>query len=489
MSAMNPPHDEVEELLNGLLDKTLSTADETRLVGMLAASAEARDRYRKWMELHAALHWDYAGAATHVPESKVPDGLALSPPLETNGIGEADQRAFIGSLRLARRSLVVGGSLAAAGLLTLAIGWSALIQLRLGDTGRAASATSPRVMDAIVEVASLDGAASWSDGHSVLSNLAVGHKLSAGMVSLEGESAFLTLRFDDGTAVTMTGESMLEFAARWYKSVVLRHGTLSIDARPQPAGRPMRIQTPTAEVEVVGTILSVTADSSETQLGVGEGSVRLQRLADGQTVEVPEHHVATASLATGQPMAATRPGQLPSRYRQMFDGTPCFRCRGKWMAADDRLPSRARAVPFVAGRGADGKPIVHYGMTVRDQDHGFVTLHDDSVVAVRFRCATLSRIQLMIGMRGPCGSFAGNFEAQIDSDSAAPEDNPGDGPTNGWRWLEVPTRKFIASCKEFPVLTPGHSVGMLLVDTFSSDAALEVAEVVVGRQAAKGDPE
>ena len=485
MSAMNPPHNEVEDLLNGLLDKTLSTADETRLVGMLAASAKARDRYRKWMELHAALHWDYAGAATHVPDSKVRDGSALSLLLETNGLGEADQRAFIGSLRLARRSLVVGGSLAVAGLLTLAIGWSALIQLQHGDSGRGASATSPRVMDAIVEVASLDGAASWSDGHTVLSNLAVGHKLSAGMVSLQGESAFLTLRFDDGTTVTMTGEVMLEFAARWHKSVVLRHGTLSIDARPQPAGRPMRIQTPTAEVEVVGTILSVTADSSETQLGVGEGSVRLQRLADGQTVEVPEHHMATASLATGQPMAATRPGQLPSRYRQTFDGTPCFRCRGKWMAADDRLPSRARAVPFVAGRGADGKPIVHYGMTVRDQDHGFVALHDDSVVAVRFRCATLSRIQVMIGMRGPGGSFAGNFEAQIDSDSAAPEDDPGDGPSNGWRWLEVPARKFIASCKEFPVLTPGHSVGMLLVDTFSSDASLEVAEVVVGRQAAK----
>ena len=344
-------------------------------------------------------------------------------------------------------------------------------------------------MDAIVEVASLDGAASWSDGHTVLSNLTVGHKLSAGMVSLEGESAFLTLRFDDGTAVTMTGESMLEFAAHWHKSVVLRHGTLSVDAQPQPPGRPMRIRTPTAEVEVVGTILSVTADSSETQLGVGEGSVRLQRLADGQTVEVPEHHMATASLATGQPMAATRAGQLPSSYRQTFDGAPCFRCRGKWMAADDRLPSRARAVPFLAGRGADGKPIVHYGMTVRDQDHGFVALHDDSVVAVRFRCATPSPLQVMIGMRGPGGSFAGNFEAQIDSDSAAPEDDPGDGPSNGWRWLEVPTRKFFSSCKDYPDLTPGHSVGMLLVDTFSVDASLEVAEVVVGRQAAKADSE
>jgi hypothetical protein len=489
MSAMNPPHDELEDLLNGLLDKTLSTADETRLVGMLAVSAEARGRYRKWIEIHAALHWDYAGAATHVPESKVRDGLALSAPLETNGIREADQRAFIGSLRLARRSLVVGGSLAAAGLLTLAIGWSALIQLRLGDTGRAASATSPRVMDAIVEVASLDGAASWSDGHTVLSNLAVGHKLSAGMVSLEGESAFLTLRFDDGTAVTMTGESMLEFAARWHKSVVLRHGTLSVDAQPQPPGRPMLIRTPTAEVEVVGTILSVTADSGETKLGVGEGSVRLQRLADGQTVEVPEHHMATASLVTLQPMAATRASQLPSSYRQTFDGTPCLRCRGKWMDADDRLPSRARAVPFVADRGADGKPIVHYGMTVRDQDQGFVALHDDSVVAVQFRCATPSPLQVMIGIRGPGGSFAGNFEANIHTDSVATETDRGDDGANGWRWLEIPSCKFIPSCKDYPDLTPGLSVGMLLVDTLSSDASLEVAEVFVSRQVARADSE
>lgn len=489
MSAMNPPHDDIEDLLNGLLDKSLSTADEARLAGMLAESAEARSRYRKWMELHAALQWDYAGAATHVPESKVRDGLALSPPLETNGIREANQRAFTGSLRMARRSLVVGGSLAAAGLLTLAIGWSALIQLRLGDTGPAVSATSPRKMDAIVEVASLNGAASWSDGHTVLSNLTVGNKLAAGMVSLEGESAFLTLRFDDGTAVTMTGGSMLEFAARWHKSVVLRHGTLSVDAQPQPPGRPMLIRTPTAEVEIVGTILSVTADSSETQLGVGEGSVRLQRLADGQTVDVPEHHMATASLVTLQPMAATRTSQLPSSYRQTFDGTPGLRCRGKWMAADDRLPSRARAVPFVADRGADGKPIVHYGVTVRDQDHGFVALHDDSVVAVRFRCATPSPLQVMIGMRGPGGAFAGNFEANIHTDSVAIEDDGGDGPSHGWRWLEIHSCKFIPSCKDYPDLTPGHSVGMLLVDTLSGDAALEVAEVFVSRQAARADSE
>jgi hypothetical protein len=108
--------------------------------------------------------------------------------------------------------------------------------------------------------------ASWSDGGMVVSDLVVGNRLCAGTASLDGESAFMTLRFDDGTCVTLAGETVLEFDARWQKTLVLRRGNLSVDAHPQPRGRPMLIRTPTAEVEVVGTVFSVSVDPQHTHL-------------------------------------------------------------------------------------------------------------------------------------------------------------------------------------------------------------------------------
>jgi hypothetical protein len=177
---------------------------------------------------------------------------------------------------------------------------------------------------------------------------------------------------------------------------------------------------------------------------------------------------------------------MPANYRQTFDGTPCARCLGKWLAAQprngqDALPARARSVPYVAGRTADGTPIVHYGVTVREQDPGFVTLHDDSVVSVRFRMATPQALRVMIGMRRPGGSFGGNFEAKITAETAVPDDAGDDGISSGWLRLEIPACDFIPVCPGYADRTPGNIISMLLIDTFPIDAHLEVAEFSVSR--------
>lgn len=453
----------LEELLNSLLDETLSEADEARLAEMLATSSVARSRYRQWMELHASLHWDYAAAATqHSATPLAPDTDSLPRDIFDAGAGQTGRSG-------SPRSLLLGGSLAAAGLLALAISWFVVLQ-RPGDSAaRGHSGPTLLATGEIVELVSQGGAASWSNGGVMVSDLAVGNRLSAGTVSLEGQSAFITLRFDDGTAVTLTGESMLEFDARWQKTLVLRHGTLSVDARPQPHGRPMLIRTPTAEVEVVGTIFSVSSDSQVTHVGVEEGSVRFLRLADRQSVEVREHNVATASLVTTEPLAAGLPASIPPTYREEFRSV-------------SGTPVGLRAVPYIAGREDDGRPIVHFGITTRKDNFGFVTLHDDSVVSVRFRTATPETIRVMLSMRRPGGGFGGNFEIKFPSSDGDLVDR-GEPDGTGWRWIHIPANMFASIIAEFPKLTPGHAVGMLLVATFSDAARLEVAEITVSRQA------
>jgi hypothetical protein len=459
MTQHTSQQDLLEELLNSLLDDTLSESDEARLAGMLAESETARGRYREWMELHAALHWDYATAAAQHPETAVcsdnDSWSAIAPDAEP-----ANSR-----LRWMRRSLLVGATVAAAALFVLTNSWFASLS-HPREVGRA---PTPLTTGQIVELASLGGAASWSDGGMVVSDLVVGNRLCAGTVSLEGESAFMTLRFDDGTAVTLAGKSMLEFDARWQKTLVLRHGTLSVDARPQPLGRPMLVRTPTAEVEVVGTVFSVSADSQVTHLSVDEGSVRFLRLADRQSVEVREHNVATASLVATEPLEAGRPASIPANYVEEFGGVP-----GK------------RAVPYVAGRGNDGRPVVHFGVHTRNDNFGFVTMHDDSVVSVRFRTATPETIRVMLSMRRPSGGFSGNFAVKLPSAGASSVDG-GDAKTTGWRWLHIPAREFVSISENFPELKPGDAIGLLLVDTFTSEAHLDVAEVVVRRHAAEDD--
>ena len=56
---MNTTHnDELDRLLNELVDGTLSEVDEQRLAEILRADALARGQYRRFMALHADLHWD-----------------------------------------------------------------------------------------------------------------------------------------------------------------------------------------------------------------------------------------------------------------------------------------------------------------------------------------------------------------------------------------------------------------------------------------------
>jgi anti-sigma factor RsiW len=459
MSQQRTHQDVLEELLNSLLDETLSEADEARLAGMLTESATARTRYREWMELHAALHWDYAAAASNHPEP------TLSMDTRLGLSNDADVVSAEASRSIGRHSLLIGGSLAMAGLLALAISWFTVLQ-RPGELAeRQPSGATLLATGQIVEVASLGGAASWSVGGMLVSDLAVGNRLCAGTVNLEGESAFMTLRFDDGTAVTLAGKSMLEFDARWQKTLVLRHGTLSVDVRPQPVGRPMLVRTPTAEVEVVGTVFSVSADSQVTRLGVDEGSVRFLRLADRQSVEVREHNVATASLVATEPLEAGRPVSIPATYREEFGGV-----HGK------------RALPYIAGRENDGRPIVHFGVHTRNDNFGFVTMHDDSVVSLRFRSEKPEMVRLMISMRRPGGGFGGNFEIKFPTIDATLVDS-GDESSGAWRWIHIPAREFAPIIKEFNDLTPGHTIGMLLVATFTEAAQLEVAEVSVARRA------
>jgi hypothetical protein len=442
-------------LLNGLCDGMLSQAEEEHLASILERDAVARRRYREWLELHAALNWDYALAATHRDDPPaMPDAAA-------DGSRESGWRATVAMWKPAATAL------AAIALLAL---------LTLGVYARG-------VRNQVVEVMALDGAASWSRAGRVVTNLAVGGRLSDGTVCLEGESSFVRLKFEDGSEAALSGPSMLEFADQGQKRLVLRHGSLFVNARPQPRGRPMKVLTPTAEVEVVGTVFSVSADSGETRLGVEAGKVRLRRLADGRLVDVPQHHVATASLESSRPIDVRKPGAIPDDWEARFEVRPDRQCQGEWIEPephgefDAPVPGRLRAVPRVAGHRPDGAPIVHYGVAMQRPESGFVMFHADSVVALRFRMEVPRVFRVMLNLRRLGGGFAGNCQVVLPVDAGAERIGPG-----GWREIEIPAPGFRPITDFDPLTGEPCCIALLLVDAFDRDANLEVSDLSVRRR-------
>ena len=83
---------------------------------------------------------------------------------------------------------------------------------------------------------------------------------------------------------------MLTFSDDDQKKLHLKAGNLSSNVKPQPAGKPMLIYTRSAMLEVVGTQFEVEAETAATMLNVSEGSVRVTRFSDGNSVDVPARH-------------------------------------------------------------------------------------------------------------------------------------------------------------------------------------------------------
>ncbi|OAI46472.1 hypothetical protein AYO44_11340 [Planctomycetaceae bacterium SCGC AG-212-F19] len=429
------PSDELERLLNGLADGLLSEDEEARLADILRGDAAARRHYRHWMTLHAALMWDYAATAA--------ENASAQPVMPS-------QRSWRRAAAIAAALLVVAGL--------------SLLWLRSQDQ---------RAQAAWVE--EVQGTVSWNNGTGVRPvSIESSVRVPGGTLVLEGEDAFAQLRFDDGTLVTLNGEAELGFSDDGQKRLALRRGTLNAQVQPQPAGRPLLVRTPTAEVEVVGTDFAMSSDSNETKLNVETGSVKLRRLMDGKTVEVNSRQTVVASLAATQMKpAATK--AAPMQWRQTFDQAPAPAQQGRWLRAGNGLPGRMRATAYVAGRRKDDTTVIHHGVGVHPPTvgpGGFVTLGNESVVRVRYRMERETLLVCFLSCQRTEGGFAGNFLLLHPATKTPPD-------ADGWRMATLPVsaaRAVVAAKYPTPI---GTQLRMLVIQTFEQDVGLEVAEVEI----------
>lgn len=427
--------EELDRLLNALVDQQLTDAEETRLAELLRQDARARRRYRIFMELHGALHWDYAAAVT-------------SPAVEP----------VSQSVRLDRRMASL-------------FAWAAAAVL-LFATGYYWATTAKLKSDAplIAQLESIEGAVTWSVNGTRRSDLTAGARLPAGTLIMEGESASALLRFNDGTALTLCGDTELDFSDDGQKRLALKSGMLSVDARPQPTGRPMIVRTQTAEIEVVGTVFSLSADPQATQLSVETGRVRMRRLADGKSVDVADSQTATATLDSLESLQVHAPQTPSTNIRYLFNEPLPSKWKGERQPADATAPDRVRAVPCVAGRKADGAPVVQYGISVRGHNGRVAALRPESVLTLRFRSEQRVPLRIMLTVQRPNGSFGGNFEKSVGMED-------GEEATDGWRRVTIPLSEFRPLIPRFAKPPENGEVSLVFLSTFQVSAQLEVCEL------------
>jgi len=305
----------------------------------------------------------------------------------------------------------------------------------------------------IATIAGLSGPLQWTgDGGRVFHDLSVGTKLPGGTVEGMTPGSWLKLEFDDGSTVTILDNSTLTFSDHGQKSLHLKEGNLSGKVKPQPAGRPMLIHTRSAMLEVVGTRFDVDAGLAATTLNVSEGKVRVRRLSDGNTVDVPAKHRVVA--AADREMSPVRVPDSVSRWESQLhlgpEGT-----YGKWSPGADaedgklRAASSQRETSYTVGFGAphsteppvvlqlrlgpdgkrspgtpaeeaklgaipfttpSGQTIYTAAFGVSHGDRPPVILQPGSRLRVRGHIASTNKVWFGLTVRHPGGEFAGRFQ-------------------------------------------------------------------------------
>lgn len=457
---MNTPRDdELEGLLNKLADSSLMEDEERRLADILRTDAAARRQYRQFMALHADLHWDYAAAAVAEPNIPMPP------------------RRWTRAWKAIGRHLWM-----AAGVLLVAmIGGFLLFQRPPRD-----SQAGRPVMGRLTRLA---GVVQISDRQKV-QEVRQDADLRAGvMVDVTGLTGLALLRLDDGTEVSLVGETRVECRRQAGQTTITLHkGHLSASVIPQAAGRPLLIHTPSAEMQVLGTRLAISADEEASELGVLEGRVRLRRLTDGKTIEVGSGQFAVASQRTAleaSPWPAT-----PDMWSENFEsGLPDDWRYGQWL--NEKGADGSRGVVRAARQFAlDGSDSQFHRITLPKRwTGGLWRLQEDSHLHFTYKMSRPGWFHVMIGVRSDDlnPSHVGNYEVQSSFWSP--------GKPDEWQTVSIPFSAFRKNVRgveyaALPALPPraGDIVYLMWFNTGDVDRGLVIDRIWIDRRPSENSP-
>jgi hypothetical protein len=275
-------------------------------------------------------------------------------------------------------------------------------------------------------------------------------------MTLEGAKSGAELRFAGGSTVTLAGESEVAFGTE----VSLRRGSITVEA----GAHPLMLRTATAEAEGAAACFTLSVQSGQTMVTVGAGRVRLRRLVDGASIDVPEGRMAVATLDATAPLESRVVPAPASTWSQTFDAAPPPIWQGEWGRGF------LKNVLDVSYRRKDGTIVPAYVVSARNPA-GITMIRPESVLRVRWRMRTPSiGALLLISVQHPDGRFAGNFQLDVKPDSY-------EADANGWRVFSAPVSTLTGSFPEGARLPTLGRVSLFFMACYSPLGELEVAEV------------
>ena len=325
----------------------------------------------------------------------------------------------------------------------------------------------------ILRLAELNGSFRWTgNGGRVVDDLESGAALAGGTLDALTSDASAVLVFHDGSRVTVSGQASLTVADFGQKVLRLQSGVLSAEVVKQPKGQPMRILTPSAETEVVGTRLNVDADMLSTRVTVNEGRVRVTRLADGTMREVAADQLVVAKLESRTPFEVKPRGEHTDSWRSTLPKDVRY---GKWLPSAIGGPGLVSAEPQMWKPDAQTDPVLqHFALLrVSSGESPPAWLSADSRIRVRGRLQSSQAVFFGFTAHHAKGGFAGRYvtlrQIEVGSDDGRSFD------------IEIPVSTFKKGEPNFPASPIGGELYDWFAFTRQGDVGLKIESVELVR--------
>ncbi len=269
--------------------------------------------------------------------------------------------------------------------------------------------TAPVVVARVTDVAGrvLTGAGSGSAPRTAVQK---GATLRSGdVLQTVGADSFALVKFDDDSALFVTGNTELECSiVDSQKRIGVLRGDITAQVARQPL-QPMVIRTPAAEAEVVGTCLTLFANSVLTELAVLEGQVQLKRLSDEQFICVEEGECAVASSTSE--LVAKPISPVPNVWEEDFEEKWPDRWRaGHWIRY--ALPPGSKGAVRAALQDEDGGPA--FISSPNEWSHGLFRIENDTYLNLTYKVKEQGWFYIMLETRSEdySGAYRGHYMYQ-----------------------------------------------------------------------------
>jgi ferric-dicitrate binding protein FerR (iron transport regulator) len=424
----------LDSLLARLVERTITPEEIVQLETILDGSPDSQRRYLHYLALHSDLR----------------DAAPGTVPVKA---GERNRRPMGAALlAMAAAAVALGAVIALASRQPLP-----------PETGTAAPLP-------IARIAELNGSLTWTgDGGQVNHELDVDDQLPGGTLETLGANSWAEIEFHDGSTVWVHGAAALTLSETGDgKLIRLRQGNLSVEVCPQAEETPLRIVTPSAEAEVLGTRFDISADQLSTRLTVNEGLVRVTRLADGSVQDVPADHFVVAALERKQRF------EVRSRKAHRFSwasALPRDTGHGEWRPHTADLPGGLCATPLLWKEKSTDDPVLLHLASLRPSgDHlSPILLGEGLHFRIRGRLSASHRVIFGFTTRHANGGFSGKYITHREI-----EISPG---SKSRFTARLPLDSFRPQKSCFPESPVGHELVDCWILTVAEDAGLEIASV------------